>query len=86
MRVFLYHSNSYFCFMAMRPQTIKLHQDIKAEFNKLSNVREFGVQKHSIEWILNKVAEKFYKSPKTIENIVFNRVAIVESPQVKLDL
>lgn len=72
--------------MPKRPQTIKLHQDIKAEFNKLSNLREFGVQKHSVEWILNKVAEKFYKSPKTIENIVFNRVSEVESAQAKLDL
>lgn len=72
--------------MAVRPQTIKLHQDIKSEFDKLSNVREFGVQKHSVEWILNKVAEKFYKSPKTIENIVFNRVANTRSnTQISMD-
>jgi len=56
-----------------RPQTIKQHQAIKAEFERLSNIREFGVMKYSTEWIINKLAEQFFKSPKTIENIVFNR-------------
>lgn len=73
--------------MAIRPQTIKLHSDIKTEFDRLSNIREFGVRKHDIQWILNKVAEKFYKSPKTIENIVFNRVDLAPiSTQVKMEL
>jgi hypothetical protein len=58
-----------------RPQTIKQHQAIKAEFERLSNIREYGVAKHSMEWIFNKLADQFFKSPKTIENIVFNRTA-----------
>lgn len=58
----------------MRTQTIRLHADIRADFEKLSNVYEFGVQKHSTAWILSFLANKYYKSAKTIENIVFNRV------------
>ena len=56
-----------------RPQTIKQHQDIRKEFERLSNIKEFGVRKHTSEWIFNKLAEQFYKSPVTIEDIVFGR-------------
>lgn len=62
--------------MAAKESTIRLHQDIKREFEKLSAVREFGVKKYSYEYMLAKIAHNFYKSPKTIENIVFNRVNI----------
>lgn len=65
----------------MRPNTIKQHNAIKAEFERLSNIREFGVQKHSMDWILCKLAEQFFKSPKTIENIVFNRTLPQQSTQ-----
>lgn len=67
----------------MRTQTLRLHADIRADFEKLSNVREYGVQKHTTAWILNHLAEKYYKSAKTIENIVFNRT---KSAQVALNL
>ncbi len=59
--------------MEGRELTAKLYTDIKAEFEKLQAVKEFGVQKFSIEWIFRKLGEKFYKAPKTIENIVFSR-------------
>ncbi|AJA67334.1 hypothetical protein MYRA21_0090 [Myroides sp. A21] len=59
-----------------REVTIRLHKDIKKEFDKLCSIKEFGVQKHTTEWILNAVAVKFYKSPKTVENIVFGRTSI----------
>lgn len=59
----------------MKANTIRLHNDIRKEFEHLSNIKEYGVQKYSTAYILNKISEKFYKSPKTIENIVFNRVA-----------
>lgn len=69
----------FFCYkfvsMAAKPQTLRLYKDIKKEFDRMSAVREFGVQKHTTDWILNKLAIQFYKSPKTIENIVFNRTA-----------
>lgn len=62
--------------MAAKETTIRLHQDIKKEFDKMSNVKEFGVRKYSVEYILQSIAHKFYKSPKTIENIVFNRTYV----------
>lgn len=61
--------------MAVRDITQKLYSDIKKDFDKLSSTRELGVKKFSNEFILAKLAEQYYKSPKTIENIVFNRVA-----------
>lgn len=65
--------------MAAKPTTLRLHQDIKKEFDKLSQVTEHGVRKYSIEYILNEIAHKYYKAPKTIENIVFNRTETIKS-------
>lgn len=59
--------------MAVRDLTEKLYQDIKQDFTKLCNVKEFGVQKYTNDWILAKLGDKYYKAPKTIENIVFSR-------------
>lgn len=72
--------------MAIKPQTLRLHQDIKKEFDRLTAVQEFGVQKNSTEWILNALAVKFYKSPKTIENIVFGRTYIQAQNTSQLSL
>jgi hypothetical protein len=59
--------------MAMRDLTDRLYNDIKIDFEKYSNIKEFGVQKYALPWIFAKVGEKYYKSPKTVENIVFSR-------------
>jgi hypothetical protein len=59
--------------MAKKERTIALHDEIKKDFNKLSGVKEKGVIKYSVEYVLNSLAQKYFKSPKTIENIVFNR-------------
>jgi hypothetical protein len=59
--------------MAVRDLTDKLYNDIKRDFEKYSNIKEFGVQKYSLAWVFGKLGDKYYKSPKTIENIVFNR-------------
>lgn len=69
--------------MASKPTTIRLHQDIKKEFDKLTQIREHGVRKYSIEYILGEIAHKFYKSPKTIENIVFNRTQTVKASTIQ---
>lgn len=63
--------------MAVKDNTTRMHEDIKKEFNKLINIKAHGVQKFSNEFIYREVAHKFYKSPKTIENIIFNRTATV---------
>lgn len=59
----------------MKEQTQRQYQDIHKAYNKLVNIRVFGVQKYSNEYIFRKIAHDFYKSPKTIENIIFDRVA-----------
>lgn len=60
----------------LKIDTERLYKDIKKDFTMLSSVKEFGVKKFSLEYVLAKVANKYYKSPKTIENIVFNRVKV----------
>lgn len=59
----------------MKPETQRLYQDIHKAYEKLVNMRAFGVQKYSNEYIFRKIAHDFYKSPKTIENIIFDRVS-----------
>lgn len=70
--------------MASRDRTEQLYQDIKRDFSKFSNIKEFGVQKYTNDWILGKLGFKYYKAPKTIENIVFNRVQLTPSSQVTM--
>lgn len=57
-----------------KDNTIKLYQDVRKEHERLTNVKEFGVQKHTDAWIRNWLADRFYKSVATIENIIFYRV------------
>ncbi|GLB51721.1 hypothetical protein NBRC110019_07600 [Neptunitalea chrysea] len=71
--------------MAVRETTIRLHKDIKSEFDRMSNIQEYGVQKFTTAYILNAIAKKFYKSPKTIENIVFNRKPLPTISQLKVE-
>jgi len=57
-----------------KSRTRAFYEDVKREYLRLRNIKKNGVRLYSDEYILHKVAEKFYRSPKTIENIVFNRV------------
>lgn len=70
--------------MAVKPNTVRLHSDIKKEFDKMCSIREFGVQKYSTDYILNAIGSKFYRSAKTVENVVFNRVNYSSSIQTEL--
>ena len=71
-------------YMAVKPNTVRLHSDIKKEFDRMSAIREFGVQKYSTDYILNAIGSKFYRSAKTVENVVFNRVTYVAPIQIEL--
>lgn len=57
-----------------KDRTQLMYEDIRAEYKKLSDVKSHGVQKYSHDYIVITLANKFYRSPKTIENIIFNRV------------
>ena len=74
--------------MAVRAQTIRLHTAIKEDFDKLSNIQEFGVPKYNNQYILHKIADKYFKSARTIENIVFGRVNVLdqEPSQITMNL
>ena len=53
--------------------TLEVYKEIRKEWDKLNRKTEFGVKKYTDAWVFNKLAKMFYKSPKTIENIVFYR-------------
>ena len=59
--------------MAVRDLTDKLYNDIKRDFEKYLNVKEFSMKKYYLTRNLTKLEDKYYKSQKIIENIVFNR-------------
>lgn len=59
---------------AVKRTTHLFYEHVKEEHLKLVNIKEDGVSIYSQEYILQKLAKRFYRSPKTIENIVFNRV------------
>jgi hypothetical protein len=78
---FFFKQFVYICvIMAAKESTLRLHQDIRKEFDKLSSIKEYGVKKYSYEWMMAKIAHEFYKTPRTIENIVFNRVNLSTTP------
>ncbi len=58
---------------AVKETTNQFYQSVKNEFVKLSSVKEGGVAVYSQDYVLLRVAKKFYRSPRTIENIVFDR-------------
>ena len=57
-----------------KDRTQQMYEDIRAKYRELCDVKSHGVQKYSHDYIVITLANKFYRSPKTIENIIFNRV------------
>lgn len=50
-----------------RPSTIARETALRAEYERLSNIKQNGVQKYSHQWILMQLNSKFYYSINTIE-------------------
>lgn len=57
-----------------KDRTQQMYEDIRTKYRELSDIKSHGVQKYSHDYIVITLANKFYRSPKTIENIIFNRV------------
>lgn len=57
-----------------KPNTERFYQDVREEAARMRNVKKLGVQFYSNDYIKAYLAEKFYRSAKTIENILFHRV------------
>jgi hypothetical protein len=80
--------SSEFCRMKrqQRSTTRQLYDAVRREFHKYSEMKENGVQKYSTEWIIMKVGEKFFRAPRTIENIVFHRTNDEKPGYVQINL
>jgi hypothetical protein len=59
---------------AAKETTNKFYEDIKTHYLKLISVKKDGIPVYSQEFVLHTVAKKFYRSPRTVENIVYNRL------------
>lgn len=59
---------------ATRETTNKLYTDVRAEYLRLSQKVEFGELVYTKRYIYARLAAQFYRSKKTIEDIVFERV------------
>lgn len=57
-----------------RHDTHRLYNDIREEYKRLNDVKKDGVKLYTQEYIMASLSRQFYRSPKTIENIVFYRV------------
>ena len=61
--------------MPIKPVTIQLHNDIRLDYERMSAPDpKYGVQKETDAYIFRKLADKYYKSHKTIEKIIYNRI------------
>lgn len=49
------------------------NEQIKKDFTKLTNKKRNGVKLYTQAVILAQLGDKYFLSPKTIEDIVFNR-------------
>lgn len=63
--------------------TQRQYSDIKKDFEKLAAIKQFGVLKYRNEWIFAKLGQKYYKSPRTIENICFSATLYVQLDMFK---
>ncbi len=56
--------------------TQRKYADIRSDFQKWTNKRYNSVCIYTEAYILQKLSEKFYLAPRTIENIVYHRVGV----------
>lgn len=60
--------------MAKRENTKQFYELVRQEYEALSRKSHKGVPMYSQDYVMVLLGEKFLRSPKTIENIVFYRV------------
>lgn len=59
----------------IKDTTLQLHNDIRNDYERRSTPdAKYGVQKETDAYIFRVLAEKYYKSWKTIEKIIYNRI------------
>lgn len=60
--------------MAVSELTNKKYEDIRSRYEKLSKKLYKGVPMYSQPFILQKLSEEFYLSPKTINDVIYHRL------------
>lgn len=66
--------NSQLNIFGIKPSTERFYDDVRKEYSRLCNVKRLGKQLYHRDYIMAYLADKFYRSEKTIENILFHRV------------
>jgi hypothetical protein len=56
--------------MMTRETTTQRHTLVKEEFTRLINIKEGGVRKYSTEYVISKVSQKTFYTPKTVVKIL----------------
>lgn len=72
-----YDKMSYICVMPKiaRQTTKEFYECIQQEYRRMSSPdKSLGVQKYTDRYIFAKLAKKYFRSPSTIEAIVYGRV------------
>lgn len=59
---------------AQKPSTVLFYTAIRDEYQKMISVKRKGVRMLNQDYVFAVLGEKYFRSPKTIENIIFNRV------------
>lgn len=59
-----------------RPTTVKLHNAIREEYKRLISIKENGVCKYTSKWVINHIAEKYFRAPATVETIIYGKVKV----------
>lgn len=70
----LQEGNSQLNIFGNKPTTERFYDDVRKEYHRLCNIKRLGVRLYHKEYIMAFLADKFYRSEKTIENILFHRV------------
>lgn len=67
---------SYICDMA-KQTTEEFYKTIQEEYRRMSAPdRKLGVQKYTDKYIFAKLAQKYFRSARTIESIIYSRVKV----------
>ena len=72
--------------MATTPKqsTARKYTDIRDGYIKWLDKKYKGTQKYTDAYIFLVLSEKYYLSPRTIENIVFSRIGYTDTAQMSL--
>lgn len=55
-------------------RTQEFYRKIREEYKRLSAISEKGKTKYTQGYVISKIAQKYLRSERTIENIIYHRV------------